>query len=72
MSDALVSRLDEKARPSVIQRAFVLAPGGPIGPLTVEQRKARIARSLVAVGLAVGWPFIRGGLGSIRGGDRRR
>jgi hypothetical protein len=68
-SGALVSRRDEKTRPSVTRRAFVLPPGGPI---TAEPRKAPIASSLFAVGPAVGWQFIRGVLGSIRGGDRRR
>jgi uncharacterized protein len=46
--EALVSLLDEKGRPSVTQRVFVIPPGSQIGPITPEQRKALIAGSLVA------------------------
>jgi hypothetical protein len=42
-----VSFLDDKGRPSVTERVFVLPPGSQIGPITPEQRKALIA-SLVA------------------------
>ena len=48
VGEALVSLLDEKGRPSVTERAFVLPPGSQIGPITTEQRKALIAGSLVA------------------------
>ena len=48
VGEALVSLLDEKGRPSVTQRVFVLPPGSQIGPITAEQRKALIAGSLVA------------------------
>lgn len=48
VGEALVSFLDEKGRPSVTQRVFVLPPGSQIGPITAEQRKALIAGSLVA------------------------
>jgi len=47
MGEALVSLLDEKGRPSVTERAFVVRPGSQIGPITPEQRKALIASSLV-------------------------
>ncbi|MES3012867.1 MAG: helicase HerA-like domain-containing protein, partial [Pseudomonadota bacterium] len=40
--------LDEKGRPSVTQRVFVIPPGSQIGPITTEQRKALIDGSLVA------------------------
>jgi DNA helicase HerA-like ATPase len=48
VGEALVSLLDEKGRPSVTERVFVLPPGSQIGPITPEQRKALIAGSLVA------------------------
>ncbi|MDQ2779251.1 MAG: DUF853 domain-containing protein [Pseudomonadota bacterium] len=48
VGEALVSFLDDKGRPSVTQRVFVIPPGSQIGPITVEQRKALIAGSLVA------------------------
>jgi DNA helicase HerA-like ATPase len=48
VGEALVSLLDDKGRPSVTQRLFVLPPGSQIGPITPEQRQALIAGSLVA------------------------
>ena len=48
VGEALVSLLDEKGRPSVTQRVFVIPPGSQISPITAEQRKALIAGSLVA------------------------
>jgi hypothetical protein len=48
VGEALVSFLDEKGRPSVTERVFVLPPGSQIGPITPEQRKALIGDSLVA------------------------
>ncbi|MEO8296736.1 MAG: helicase HerA-like domain-containing protein [Burkholderiales bacterium] len=48
VGEALVSLLDEKGRPSVTQRLYVLPPGSQIGPITTEQRKALMAGSLVA------------------------
>ena len=48
VGEALVSMLDEKGRPSITERVFVLPPGSQIGPITPEQRKALIANSLVA------------------------
>jgi uncharacterized protein len=48
VGEALVSFLDEKGRPSVTQRVYVLPPGSRIGPITPEQRAALIAGSLVA------------------------
>ncbi len=48
VGEALVSFLDEKGRPSVTERVFVLPPGSQIGPITPEQRKALIEGSLVA------------------------
>jgi len=48
VGEALVSFLDDKGRPSVTERLYVLPPGSQIGPITPEQRKALIANSLVA------------------------
>jgi DNA helicase HerA-like ATPase len=48
VGEALVSLLDEKGRPSVTERAFVVPPGSQIGPITPDQRKALIEGSLVA------------------------
>ena len=46
--EALVSFLDEKGRPSITQRVFVIPPGSQIGPITPEQRQALLSGSLVA------------------------
>jgi uncharacterized protein len=48
VGEALVSFLDEKGRPSVTERVYVLPPGSRIGPITPEQRKVLLAGSLVA------------------------
>ncbi len=48
VGEALVSFLDDKGRPSVTQRVFVLPPGSQIGPITDQQRAALISGSLVA------------------------
>ncbi|HWH82246.1 MAG TPA: helicase HerA-like domain-containing protein, partial [Burkholderiaceae bacterium] len=48
VGEALVSLLDEKGRPSVTQRVFVIPPGSRIGPINADERKALIAGSLVA------------------------
>jgi uncharacterized protein len=48
VGEALVSFLDEKGRPSVTERVFVLPPGSQIGPIAPPQRQALIAGSLVA------------------------
>jgi DNA helicase HerA-like ATPase len=48
VGEALVSFLDEKARPAVTERVFVLPPGSQIGPIKPDQRKALLDGSLVA------------------------
>jgi hypothetical protein len=48
VGEALVSFLDEKGRPSITERVFVLPPGSRIGPIDAAERKALIAGSLVA------------------------
>jgi DNA helicase HerA-like ATPase len=48
VGEALVSFLDEKGRPSVTERVFVMPPGSQIGPVTPQQRQALRQGSLVA------------------------
>lgn len=48
VGEALVSLLDEKGRPSITERVFVLPPGSQIGPITPTQRQQLLANSLVA------------------------
>ncbi len=48
VGEALVSFLDEKGRPTVTERVYVLPPGSQIGPITPPQRQALIAGSVVA------------------------
>ena len=46
--EALVSFLDEKGRPGITQRVYVIPPGSQIGPITDAQRAELIKSSLVA------------------------
>ncbi|HIV73227.1 MAG TPA: DUF853 domain-containing protein [Candidatus Aquabacterium excrementipullorum] len=48
VGEALISLLDEKGRPGVTERVFVLPPGSQIGPIDAAQRQALIKGSLVA------------------------
>jgi len=48
VGEALVSLLDGKGRPGVVERAFIVPPQGQIGPITDAQRKQLIQTSLVA------------------------
>jgi uncharacterized protein len=48
VGEALVSFLDEKGMPSMVQRVFVVPPHSQIGPITPAQRKALLDNSLVA------------------------
>ncbi len=48
VGEALISFLDAKGRPGVVERVFVLPPASRIGPITAEERKAVMAGSLVA------------------------
>jgi DNA helicase HerA-like ATPase len=48
VGEALVSFLDEKGRPNVVERAFVVPPGSRLGPVTDAERKALVAGSVVA------------------------
>lgn len=48
VGEALVSFLDEKGRPTIVERGFVLPPASQIGPITDAERSALIASSVVA------------------------
>ena len=48
VGEALVSLLDEKGRPSIVQRAFVVPPGCRLGPVTAEERAAFMRASALA------------------------
>ncbi len=48
VGEALVSLLDEKGRPSMVERAYILPPASRIGPATAEELAALRATSLVA------------------------
>jgi uncharacterized protein len=48
VGEALVSFLDEKGRPTIVERAYVCPPQSQIGPITAEERQALIQHSLVA------------------------
>ena len=48
VGEALVSFLDEKGRPAVTERVFVMPPGSQIGPVTPQQRQVLRQGSLVA------------------------
>ncbi|WP_126444025.1 helicase HerA-like C-terminal domain-containing protein [Sulfuricystis multivorans] len=47
VGEALVSFLDEKGTPVVVERAWILPPGSRIGPLTPDERQQMIRSSLV-------------------------
>jgi len=47
VGEALVSLLDNKGSPSIVERAWILPPGSRIGPLTADERAAIINTSIV-------------------------
>jgi uncharacterized protein len=47
VGEALVSFLDDKGRPNIVERAFVIPPGSQIGPISDEERRKLIESSLV-------------------------
>jgi DNA helicase HerA-like ATPase len=47
VGEALVSFLDERGRPAIVERGLVLPPASRIGPLTVAERKAAIESSVL-------------------------
>lgn len=48
VGEVLISTLDAKGVPTMVDRAFVVPPVGHLGPITPEQRTALMANSLVA------------------------
>ena len=48
VGEALVSFLDEKGSPSIVERAYICPPRSQIGPITAEQRKVLLQNSLVS------------------------
>jgi hypothetical protein len=48
VGEALVSFLDEKGIPGMVERAMIMPPHSQIGPITPEQRAAIIKSSVVA------------------------
>jgi hypothetical protein len=48
VGEALISLLDAKGTPGITERAWVLAPGSQIGPITPDERRALIEQSVVA------------------------
>ncbi|WP_420473166.1 helicase HerA-like C-terminal domain-containing protein [Noviherbaspirillum sp. ST9] len=48
VGEALVSFLDEKGRPNIVERAFIVPPASQIGPVTDDERKDIMSNSVVA------------------------
>jgi len=48
VGEALVSCLDEKGRPGIVERAFIVPPQSQIGPLTAAKRQTLMQQSLLA------------------------
>ena len=48
VGEALISFLDEKGTPGIVQRAMIYPPHSQIGPVTPEQRRQLIQSSVVA------------------------
>lgn len=48
VGEALVSMLDEKGTPTVVERAFIVPPGSRLGPVTAQERAAAMKGSIVA------------------------
>ena len=47
VGEALVSFLDEKGRPNIVERAFIFPPASRLGPLSPAERKAAIENSVI-------------------------
>ena len=47
VGEALVSMLDEKGRPAIVERAFVMPPGTRVGPISSEERAAILKSSVL-------------------------
>lgn len=48
VGEALISFLDEKGTPGIVERALICPPASQIGPITLEQRQQLIRSSIVA------------------------
>ncbi len=48
VGEALVSCLDEKGQPQVVERAFIIPPRSQLGPISPPQRQQIMANSIVA------------------------
>ena len=48
VGEALVSFLDEKGRPNIVERAFILPPASQIGPIDAATRAGLMTQSVVA------------------------
>ena len=48
VGEALVSLLDEKGRPAVVERAFVIPPGSRLGPVSADERDRTIRDSALS------------------------
>jgi DNA helicase HerA-like ATPase len=48
VGEALVSLLDEKGRPAVVERAFIVPPGTRVGPISPQERRQLIGTSPLA------------------------
>jgi DNA helicase HerA-like ATPase len=47
VGEALISLLDEKGRPGMVERAFVVPPGSQLGPVDAAERKKAIESSTI-------------------------
>ncbi len=48
VGEALISCLDEKGRPAVVERAFIIPPQGQVGPIDQTERQRLMKSSLVS------------------------
>jgi hypothetical protein len=48
VGEALISTLDEKGTPTMVERVFVIPPHSHIGPVTPEQKQQLLQNSIVA------------------------
>ncbi|HJV52915.1 MAG TPA: DUF853 domain-containing protein [Noviherbaspirillum sp.] len=48
VGEALISFLDEKGRPNIVERAYIVPPASQIGPVSPAERSEIIANSIVA------------------------
>ena len=47
VGEALVSLLDEKGRPCVVERAYIVPPGSRVGPIATEERRKIVESSAI-------------------------